>query len=119
MGDDTVIDRDLRGRMKRDSFGVVEGGRHFRNCFGGSPAPIVKYGREIWNGVCSRSFEASKNSTREEKTDSTVFGGLTREKGGGRFEERRGKRRSLPLVNEATDGGDDGEARNNTNVNPT
>ena len=33
----------------------------------------------IWNGSCSRSFETSKNSTREEKTDSTV-GGRKKEK---------------------------------------
>lgn len=47
----------------------------------------------IWNGSCSRSFETSKNSTREEKTDSTVFGGRKKEKqrSGGRSDRQLDK----------------------------
>jgi hypothetical protein len=54
--------------MKRASYCVVR--MDTFSCFEGACSD-QKCSR--WNGCCSRSFEASKNSTRERKTGSTVL----------------------------------------------
>jgi hypothetical protein len=83
MGDDGIVTR-----MKRDSFGDRDAVDTW-DLFGGSQ--LRSEIEEIWNGRCSRSFEASKNSTREEKTDSTVVGGERRESRSDRRQRQLGQ----------------------------